>query len=108
MGASGMAIMVARSLIARQASGEKRSRITDAAERAATVSDGNDPDRSRRVSAARAMASAVVPTVSLDTAFHACNSEPRAAMTGAVVSSVSAARFITVRTRRSVASARSM
>ena len=82
--------------------------MTDAAERAAPVSDGSDPDRSMRVSAARAITSAVALPISFGTAFHACNSEPSAAITGAVVSSVSAARFITARTRRSVASARSM
>ena len=45
-GASGRAMMVARSLSARQASGEKRSRITEAAARAARASDGNAPGSS--------------------------------------------------------------
>ncbi len=53
--ASGAAISLARSLIARQASGEKRSRMTEAAKRALPTRRGSDPSRSVRVSTARAM-----------------------------------------------------
>ena len=47
---SGASIMAARSLTARQASGEKRSRMTEAAARAACTSRGSEPSSSVSIS----------------------------------------------------------
>ena len=105
---SGSAIIVARSLIARHASGEKRSRITEAADRAAPV---ESRQRSTQIGArehrARDESRPSAASASFGTASQASSSEPMPAMTGAAVSSASAARLIMARISRSVASARS-
>jgi hypothetical protein len=104
---SGAAIMIARSLIASQASGENRSRMTEAAERAEPVRLGSDPSGPLRVSTDRAVNAAGASSVPAGTAFHAPSSEPMLAVTSAAASSASALRLIMARTSRSVASARS-
>ena len=57
-GGIGASIAATRSLSARQASGEKRSRITEAAYRASVTICGSEPPNSPRVSAARAIRTA--------------------------------------------------
>ena len=98
-------IIVADSEFAERA--QRLARMTDAAERAAPTREGSDPERSIRERAARAIKSADPSPLWLGTAFQAASREPSAPVSGAAVSSASATRFITARTRRSVASARS-
>ena len=71
--ASGMAlIMVARSLSARQASGEKRSRMTEAAERAAPARSRQRPvEFAARQRRPRDQCGRRLPRVRSGTAFHA-------------------------------------
>ncbi len=106
-GGSGTLMVATRRVSARQASGENRSRITEAAERAAAARCGSEPSNEPRMNAARAISIALACGISLGPALQAASRSVMRAITGADASSCSVTRWIRARTSRKVASARS-
>ena len=106
-GPSGASIAALRSVNARHASGERRSRMTEAAERAEVTSRGNEPSRSRRVRTASAIRAGFAVGISLGPALQDSRIAATCAVISAAASPVSVMRLMSARTRRSVASARS-
>ncbi len=96
-----------RSVSARQASGENRSRITEADDCAAATRLGSAPSRSRRCNAAEATSTGLAFGSSVGTASQSPSSEQMRETTRVVASSLSVTRLTSARTSRSVASARS-
>jgi hypothetical protein len=104
---NGALVISPRSVNARQASGENRSRITEAADCAAPTRYGSAPTRSRCCSAAKATSAGLAFGRSVGTACQAPSNAQICSLTAMPVSLLSVARLSRARTSRSVASARS-